>query len=190
MSATTRSLTAVLAVLLLTGCGADRARINTLRGELQQLRGELRRQHERIVELERAAAAQRGLATLVGGYTIDADALATLMLPDALEVHREELAKLDPTKRAKREQEIKSALRLQAQSLQFSLLLAPDGTCELDPGTVPGEQPMLARGTWRVEGDRLTLDLTNEGEEPDVMSARIEGTRLYLDDPKLVLHKR
>ncbi len=53
-----------------------------------------------------------------------------------------------------------------------------------------GAQPLLARGTWSVEGDRLTLDLTEEGEEPDVMSARVEGTRLYFDDPKLVLHKR
>ncbi len=186
MRRATRCLPAVIALLLLASCGADRARINKLRSDIQQLRGEMRRQHERIVELERREAARRGMVSLVGSYVIDADALVKLMLPETLSVHRAELAKLDKDARTKREQEITRTLRTQAESLPFSLVLAPDGTCELDDGTAEGR----ANGTWSVEGERLTLDLTVDPKDPDVMTARIEGTRLYLDEPKFVLQKR
>lgn len=180
--------TALLTTLLLAGCGGERARTNTLKNDVQRLESKVRRLEERIAKLERAESARQGMVSIVGTYVVDPEPLVEMLLPEAIAAKSAELEKLAPEARKERERELRELLRVQARAMDISLVLAPDGTCELVGADADADQ--TGTGQWRVEGDRLTLDFTVDPKDPDVMSARIEGTRLYVDDPKLVLQKR
>lgn len=84
-------------------------------------------------------------------------------------------------------EEIAQQMRLMLQKLELELTLGKDGSAvgksrAPDPRSSGGSVSSTSRGTWKVDGDRISITMQGEDEpEADTQTARLDGEHLIIE---------
>lgn len=123
-----------------------------------------------------------GDSEAVGTWVLDKDAL----LDSAVDMAKKQLPEGQELS-AEQEQQIRAQAKGSMEKMTARLEVDSDGTYQAH--TEMGGQKSDSKGTWKLEGKKLTFTTTEEDgkekKDPEVQTATLENDRIYVADDEM-----